>query len=93
MVWRAEKGDVLGWTLSTSMSTVLQFHRRHDHREQSAIISRARPLLRQVSNTSDVIGIGSYMLAVVLDLIQLTVSDLIRLTVSDLIRLIVSDLI
>ena len=67
---------------------ILWHHDRHKH---SAAASRSCPLSRQVSYSSNVIGIESYVLEIVSDLIELTVSD--WLTVFDLILITMSDLI
>ena len=54
---------------TTSTSTVLELRRYHDHRNHSDDASRARPLLRKVSDGSAIIGIGSSMTEAISDYI------------------------
>ena len=76
--------------MPTSASAVWQ---HKNHRKNSATTSRAHPLCHQVSDAGAVIGIGSYALAAMSGLIQLTMFDLTQITVLNLIRLTVFDLI
>ena len=64
-------------------------HWHHDHYDHCAAASIDCPFVCQVSDA--IIGIVSYALAVVSDLIWLTISNKIRLTFSDLILLIIFD--
>ena len=57
--------------------------RRHDLRDHYAAASISRPLMRQLSDKSSVIGIGSFALVAISDLIQLTTPGLTWLSFPD----------